>query len=122
MDYGMFQNPYNPYAQTMPYMAQQTKAPVNNVSWVYVNGYDGAKSQIVQPGQTCWMMDNNDSIIYVKTVDSVGTSVLKGFRLTEITGTATDPNQSAKYVSQSDFDDVLKRLKTLENEFGGLNT
>ena len=43
------------YAPPMPQM-QQTSAA--NVTWIYVNGWDGARNQIVQPGQTAWMMDN----------------------------------------------------------------
>ena len=51
------------YAPPMPQMQQQT--PAANVTWIYVNGWDGARNQIVQPGQTAWMMDNNDPVIYI---------------------------------------------------------
>ena len=39
---------------------QQTQQPAANVTWMYANGMAGARDQIVQPGQTAWMMDNND--------------------------------------------------------------
>ena len=55
-----------------PYQMQQTSAA--NVTWIYVNGWDGARNQIVQPGQTAWMMDNNDPVIYIKAVDSMGSA------------------------------------------------
>ena len=58
--------------------------PQSNVSWIYVNGVQGARDHIVQPGQTAWMMDNNDPVIHVKIVDSMGSATLKSFRLTEI--------------------------------------
>ena len=68
------------YAPTMPQMQQQT--PAANVTWIYVNGWDGARNQIVQPGQTAWMMDNNDPVIYIKAVDSMGSANLRAFKLT----------------------------------------
>jgi len=110
-----------PYMQSS-YLPQAPK-PQTNVQWVYVNGFDGARSQIVQPGNTAWMMDNNDSIIYVKTVDTMGTAVLKGFRLTEISQQTQDPPaEHTQYAKQTDMDSILKRLTALENEIGGLNT
>ena len=39
-------------------------APTQNVDWIRVSGIDGAKNQIVQPGQTVWMMDNNEPYFY----------------------------------------------------------
>ena len=69
------------YAPPMPQMQQ---APAANVTWIYVNGWDGARNQIVQPGQTAWMMDNNDPVIYIKAVDSMGSANLRAFKLTEI--------------------------------------
>ena len=47
--------------QQMQYPNQipaQPAIPTQNVNWIYVAGVDGAKNQIVQPGNTAWMMDN----------------------------------------------------------------
>ena len=46
----------NQYKQPM-----QTQQP--NVNWIQVNGVDGARNQIVQPGGTSWMMDNNAPMV-----------------------------------------------------------
>ena len=51
---------------------QSAPAPTQNVDWIRVSGIDGAKNQIVQPGQTVWMMDNNEPYFYVKSADNVG--------------------------------------------------
>lgn len=47
---------------------QQYKAqPQPNVNWIQVAGIDGARNQIVQPGTTAWMMDNNaPSLIQIR--------------------------------------------------------
>lgn len=120
---------FNPSAPSMPFFPQQpyqSPAPVqsqpqSNVSWAYVNGLEGARAQIVQPGQTSWMMDNNDSIIYVKAVDSMGTASLKAFRLTEISNTAATQSHDADYVKREELDEIRKKLEMIESTFGGLN-
>ena len=75
--------PYTPYMSQDAYMQdqmalrqridnlsqaqQQYKAqPQPNVNWIQVAGIDGARNQIVQPGTTAWMMDNNAPYFYVK--------------------------------------------------------
>ena len=129
-----FQQPNNPYsfgAPAMPYLPNYSpqqpvqQAQPNNVSWIYVNGMEGARGQIVQPNQTAWMMDNSDPVIYVKSVDAVGTATLKAFRLTEINATAGSqsppvPDMSA-YATRVEMDDITNRLKSIEEVIGGLN-
>ena len=111
------------YAPPMPQM-QQT--PAANVTWIYVNGWDGARNQIVQPGQTAWMMDNNDPMIHVKAVDSMGTATLKSFRLIEV-----DPQQAqqqpapqidvSQFATKDEIKAVSDKLTQLETALGGIN-
>ena len=131
--YNQFGNPQFGYGQqAAPYLPdfkfqqqpQPAPQPQANVSWIYVNGIDGAKGQIVQPGQTAWMMDNSEPMIYVKAVDSMGTANLKAFRLTEInaqTAPATSNVDLSGYAHKSDIDGILNRLSALEDTIGGLN-
>lgn len=115
------QLPYSTYAPAMPYLPQaptQPQTPSTNVSWVYVNGLEGARGQIVQPGQTSWMMDNNQPVIYVKAVDALGTSTLKAFQLTELTGPATS-EEKPEYAKASDLAELKARLEKIETNFGG---
>lgn len=67
-------NPMNPYQMQPNYFNANYQPPQmqnygaqarqSNVDWVYVNGLQGAREQIVQPGCTAWMMDNNEPLIY----------------------------------------------------------
>lgn len=101
---------------------QQPQAPTSNVNWIQVAGIDGARNQIVQPGHTAWMMDNNSPIFYVKSVDGMGSATFKMFQFMEIQPevprTAENQNNSANgdYVTRKEFDALLKRLGELPDE------
>ena len=107
------------YAPTMPQM-QQT--PAANVTWIYVNGWDGARNQIVQPGQTAWMMDNNDPVIYIKAVDGMGSANLRAFKLTEIyqQGASQTQAEDVKYAMAADMTMANERIGRLESALNGL--
>ena len=113
------------YAPPMPQMQQpqnQQQTSAANVTWIYVNGWDGARNQIVQPGQTAWMMDNNDPVIYIKAVDNMGSANLRAFKLTEIyqQGASQTPAEDGKYAMASDMTMANERIGRLENALNGL--
>ena len=119
-----------PFGMQQPFSAmpgQQTQqAAQSNVTWVYVNGVQGARDHIVQPGQTAWMMDNNEPVIYVKAVDSMGTATLKSFRLMEITPEAqqvapTPSVDMSQYATRAEVEAVSAKVDKLLSEMGGLN-
>lgn len=101
---------------------QQPQAPTSNVNWIQVAGIEGARNQIVQPGHTAWMMDNNSPIFYVKSVDGMGSATFKMFQFMEIQPEAPrmaeNQNNSANgdYVTRKEFDALLKRLGELPDE------
>ena len=127
---GYFNANYMPPTPQMMQMAQQAPqqngGAQSNVSWIYVNGIQGARDHIVQPGQTAWMMDNNDPMIHVKAVDSMGTATLKSFRLIEI-----DPQQTqqqpapqidvSQFATKDEIKVVAEKLSQLETALGGIN-
>ena len=121
-----FNTNYMPPQLNQMNQMQQTNNAQTNVSWIYVNGIQGARDHIVQPGQTAWMMDNNDPMIHVKAVDSMGTATLKSFRLIEIDPQQTQ-QQSAPQIDVSQFatKDEIKavsdKLTQLETALGGIN-
>lgn len=121
-----FNTNYMPPQMTQPQMPQQPQAtPQSNISWVYVNGVQGARDQIVQPGQTVWMMDNNDPVIHVKAVDGMGTATLKSFQLVEMNPqqqTAAPQPDLSQYATRAEVQNLADRLLKFEAEFGGLNT
>ena len=99
---------------------QAPPAATQNVSWIYVSGVDGAKNQIVQPGQTAWMMDNNEPYFYVKSVDGVGSSTFRIFQFAEVQEVA--PEQAAQpqidmsqYVQRGEFDALKAQLEQFTN-------
>lgn len=94
----------------------QQQSPNQNVNWIYVSGVDGAKNQIVQPGQTAWMMDNNEPYFYVKSVDGVGSSIFRIFQFVEVQEvTPEQPAQPqidlSQYVQRGEFDALKAQLE-----------
>ena len=100
--------------------------PSTNAQWVYVNGLQEAKSQIVQPGQTTWMMDTYKPMAYVKAVDGAGKITFRAIQLTDV-----DLNECAddcEYATKGDLaklttimDNISQRLNGLMAELGGAN-
>nr|DAG26900.1 MAG TPA: hypothetical protein [Bacteriophage sp.]DAG85410.1 MAG TPA: hypothetical protein [Caudoviricetes sp.] len=94
----------------------QPQVPASNVNWIQVAGIEGARNQIVQPGHTAWMMDNNSPVFYVKSVDGMGSVTFKVFQFTEILPEPPAPAQnqqntpSPDYVTRAEFNALLKRL------------
>lgn len=101
---------------------QQVQVPTSNVNWIQVAGIEGARNQIVQPGHTAWMMDNNNPIFYVKSVDGMGSATFKAFQFIEIQPEAhrmaenQNNNANGDYVTRKEFDALLKRLGELPDE------
>lgn len=98
------------------YNSQSNNTPTQNVTWIQVNGITGAKEHIVQPNQTAWLMDNNDSVFFVKSADNLGVTSLKCYKFFEI-----NPNENAKeekqdnnYVSIETFNELQNRFNNLE--------
>lgn len=94
----------------------QQQSSGQNVNWIYVSGVDGAKNQIVQPGQTAWMMDNNDPYFYVKSVDGVGSSTFRIFQFAEVSDVATEQTTQpqidmSQYVQRGEFDALKAQLE-----------
>lgn len=94
----------------------QPPAPTSNVNWIQVAGIEGARNQIVQPGHTAWMMDNNSPVFYVKSVDGMGSAAFKVFQFAEIAPETLNPVQnqqntaSSDYVTRAEFNALLERL------------
>lgn len=94
----------------------QQPVPTSNVNWIQVAGIEGARNQIVQPGHTAWMMDNNSPVFYVKSVDGMGSATFKVFQFAEMAPEALNPVQnqqntpSTDYVTRAEFNALLERL------------
>lgn len=107
--------------QTAQPAQPQTQTQNQNVNWVYVSGVDGAKNQIVQPGQTAWMMDNNDPYFYVKSVDGVGSSTFRIFQFTEVQDVSGEQQVQPQidmsgYVQRDEFEQLKNRIEQFTNQ------
>lgn len=89
--------------QPAPQVPQQP-----NVNWIQVAGIEGARNQIVQPGSTAWMMDNNAPYFFVKSVDGMGTATLKAFRFEEVSPDALTAPQAAPVMAEA-AESVIKK-------------
>lgn len=104
---------------------QSAPTPTQNVDWIRVSGIDGAKNQIVQPGQTVWMMDNNEPYFYVKSVDKIGSPEFHAFFFQEISESEinqrTMPTEQpqidlSQYVQRGEFEQLKAMIEQLTNE------
>ena len=98
-------NYYNPYGYQQPY--QQTQTTYHPLT--FVSGMVGAQAFIVSPGQTVYLMDIQEKMLYIKTADNQGRYSLQSFSLVDNT---TKPNTD--YVSVKDLEGVNFRLSKLE--------
>ncbi|MDE5765335.1 MAG: hypothetical protein K2N49_02010 [Ruminococcus sp.] len=63
------QAPQYQIPQNIPQAVQQ---PQNSNSVIWVQGEAGAKSYLVAPGQTVWLMDSENLVFYIKSTDPSG--------------------------------------------------
>lgn len=104
---------------------RRPQQPQVNVNWIQVAGIEGARNQIVQQGQTAWMMDNNNPYFYVKNVDEMGRATLKAFSFQEIPHETVNSVQNAQtinsdeYVTRKEFNELLDKLGETEGKENG---
>lgn len=109
-----FTEPIQPY---MGYGARVQPAPPvmqQNMRWIPVNGVEGARNHIVQPGVTAWLMDNNEPFFYVKSADAYGVTNLKTFRFEEVANTETAKQND--FVSRSEFNEWTAKMEQFFKE------
>ena len=103
------QNYYTPWYQQPVQQAQPQQQSGTGINWV--QGKAGANSYIVSPGQTAPLMDSEDKVVYIKTVDACGMPLpLRTFRYQEV----KDPQQKhqAEYITREEFE---KRIAEISN-------
>lgn len=124
----MYGNYYNSMMGNMPampnmpqYQPTQYGQPKENISWVNVNGLQGARDVQVQANQTAWLMDMNSPIFYVKKADSMGVCTLRAYEFHEIN--PEQPKQSEQMFATKDelnaLRDEIRALQEGTNESTG---
>ena len=103
------QNYYTPWYQQPVQQAQPQQQSSTGINWV--QGKAGANSYIVAPGQTAQLMDSEDQVFYIKTVDASGMPLpLRTFRYEEVK--EQQPKQQADYITREEFE---KRIAEISN-------
>lgn len=122
-----------PMNQSMGQPMQPMAAPfVNGTIWV--QGEEGAKSYLVAPGNTVFLMDSEGPVFYQKTVNADGIPLpLRVFDFTERPqGTNGATKQVAQplppnidlsgYVLREEFDALETKLNSLTTKFDSITT
>lgn len=115
--YGNQQMP--PQPPQMPSNAPQTSG--NSITWVL--GENAAKSFPVGAGQTVVLMDREEPIMYMKSVDQSGMPLpLRIFDITERTSDKPSVNVAKNistddFVSRKEFDEFRESIKRSINGF-----
>lgn len=102
-----------PYGFPMPQSAPQPvqQQPQSNI--VYVNGIDDVKNRPLPPNSNYAFMDNDNPILYRKTVDAQGRMAVEVFDIVPHTET---PVEQPDYALKSDILMLQKELAKLRME------
>lgn len=112
----MYGNYYNAMMGNMPqYQPQPTQygQPKENISWVNVNGLQGARDVQVQANQTAWLMDMNSPIFYVKKADAMGVCTLKAYRFEEINPEQPKAEETM-FATKEELNSLKSEIKALQ--------
>lgn len=111
--YGNYYNQMMGNMPNMPTMPQQYGQPKENISWVNVNGLQGARDVQVQANQTAWLMDMNSPVFYVKKADNMGVCTLKAYRFEEIN--PEEPKASEQmFATKEELNSLRSEIKALQ--------
>lgn len=113
--YSMSQ-PQMQMAQQMqqPQMAQQQMAqPQAQTNIIYVNGVEDVRNRPLPPNSNYAFMDNDNPILYHKTVDAQGKMTVEMF---DIVPHKEKPVQQPEYALKSDIAELQKQIVKLQAE------
>lgn len=121
-----YNNPYqpyqpNPYGQPnygfqQPYQAPQPQPQVQKPNFDFVNGIEGAKSYRLMPNQSAILLDNENSLLYIKSANALGQSSIEYYSIQKTSEDAVKgtPKKDASFVSREDFDELVKKVTLME--------
>lgn len=110
---GSFPTATQPYGFPMPQSAPQPvqQQPQSNI--VYVNGIDDVKNRPLPPNSNYAFMDNDNPILYRKTVDAQGRMAVEVF---DIVPHKETPVAQPDYALKSDIEVLQKEIAKLRME------
>lgn len=89
--------------------------PYGNCNIMWANNEAEARSHPVAPGCSAQIMDRNEQIFYIKSVDASGMPMFRKFSYSEI---VEQPAPSGEFVSRAEFNALMEQLTALNRELG----
>lgn len=96
---------WNPAGSFPPRGVQR---PQNGPAWIFVPAIRDASNVSVPPGQTAWIMAQNESAFAVRAADATGVTTTRYYRFEEFDGSA--PQGGGDYVTRREFEDAIRQL------------
>lgn len=122
---------YNPYIYNNGYYPQQNIPQMggfqqNQIPFVLINGVDEAKRYIPNINSTVYLRDTNSSLLFEKTCDSQGRTIMRTFELKEMNlDQDNKPVAKPEMATKQDLVDlangIANRFSDLEKLIGGKN-
>lgn len=85
---------------------------------VTVNNFEEAKAYPVMYNNSELLMDNNQDVFYVKSVDGLGKVTIKTYRFEQIEN--EKPMTPEDFVTKAQFNELSSKLDTIIRELGGV--
>lgn len=89
--------------------------PYGNCNIIWANNEADARAHPVAPGCSAQIMDRNEQIFYIKSVDTSGMPMFRKFSYSEI---IEQPAPSGDFVSRAEFNKLMEQLAALNRELG----
>ena len=97
------------WPQGSSYPPRPAQRAQSGPGWIFVPSVRDAASVSVPPGQTAWIMAQNEAAFAVRSADPTGVTTTKFYRFEEFDGAAA-PAPAAEYVTRAEFDAFVKKL------------
>ncbi len=99
-----------------PYMPQQPIMPTynNGGNLFFVGSEEEAKGWIVNPSQTVYLLDRNNSMLYIKSVEKNGmVAPLESFKLS----IPENKTPEVVYATKDDIEELKVQIKEISDEY-----
>lgn len=98
---------YSPYVNVLGTGSYQPQQQANVVNMILVNSEEEARNYALNPGNSVFLMDSNNSVFYTKSVDFSGIATFKKYQFSEVTDTPA-PSQG-DYITREEFEEWKKQ-------------
>lgn len=114
------------YAIQSPNVQQPISPQMSGNGVIWVQGEAGAKAYMVAPGNSVMLMDSENPVVYLKSVDMSGMPSMRIFDLKERVPYVKEPSampsfptESVEYITRAEFNKLEDKLNTLLEKENG---